>query len=157
MPERIKVPQFNEEAGFYTTKARSKQMSKIRGKDTKPEIQFRKALWAKGYRYRVNYKKLIGKPDIVLNKYKTVIFIDGEFWHGHNWEEKKDKIKSNRGFWIPKIERNMQRDQEVNEILKGQGYTVFRFWEQELKRDFENCFGKVLSHLKNVNTVSKLF
>jgi DNA mismatch endonuclease (patch repair protein) len=98
MPERIKVPQFNEETCFYTTKVRSKQTSKIMGKDTKPEIQFRKALWAKGYRYRVNYKKLIGKPDIVFNKYKTVIFIDGEFWHGYNWEEKKDKIKSNRGF-----------------------------------------------------------
>jgi len=127
MHDRIKVPQFNEEAGFYTTKARSKQMFKIRGKDTKPEIQFRKALWAKGSRYRVNYKKLIGKPDIVLNKYKTVIFIDGVFWHGYNWEEKKDNIKSNRGFWIPKIERNMQRDQEVNEALKDKDTLSFGF------------------------------
>jgi DNA mismatch endonuclease (patch repair protein) len=151
MSERIKVPQFNEEAGFYTTKARSKNMSKIRGQDTKAEIKFRKALWAKGFRYRVNYKKLIGKPDIALNRYKTVIFIDGEFWHGYNWEENKDKIKSNRGFWIPKIERNMQRDREVNEALKEKGFTVFRFWEQELKKDFESCFSMVLGHLKTVN------
>ncbi len=153
MSERIKVPRFNEEAGFYTTKARSKQMSKIRGIDTKAEIKFRKALWAKGYRYRINYKKLIGKPDIVLNKYKTVIFIDGEFWHGHNWEEKKDKIKTNRDFWIPKIERNMQRDQEVNETLKAAGYTVFRFWEKELKEDFEGCFVKVLGYLLSLKNV----
>ncbi len=150
---KIKVPRFNEEAGFYTTKARSKQMSKIRGKDTKPEIKFRNALWAKGYRYRVNYKKLIGKPDIALNKYKTVIFIDGEFWHGHKWEEKKDKIKSNRGFWIPKIERNMQRDREVNEVLKAKGYTVFRFWEQEIKKEFERCFGEVLGHLNSIKSL----
>lgn len=146
---KIKVPRFNEEGGFYTTKARSKQMSKIRGKGTKPEIKFRKVLWANGYRYRVNYKKLIGKPDITLNKHKTVIFIDGEFWHGYKWEEKKDKIKSNRGFWIPKIERNMQRDKEVNEALKEKGYTVFRFWTQELKNDFESCFGEVLRYLNS--------
>lgn len=150
---KIKVPRFNEEAGFYTTNARSKHMSKIRGKDTTPEIKFRKALWAKGYRYRVNYKKLIGKPDIVLNKYKTVIFIDGEFWHGYQWEEKKDKIKSNRGFWIPKIERNMQRDREVNEALKVKGYKVFRFWTQELKKDFDKCFSTVLLHLNSVKSL----
>ena len=77
--ERIKVPRFNEESGFYTTPERSKIMGKIRGKNTKPELAFRKALWQSGYRYRIDYKKLIGKPDIALKKYKTVIFIDGEF------------------------------------------------------------------------------
>ncbi len=145
---KIKVPRFNEESGFYTTKSRSKHMSKIRGKDTKPEIRLRKALWAEGYRYRVNYKKLIGKPDIVFKKYKTVVFIDGEFWHGYNWEEKQHKIKSNRGFWIPKIERNMQRDKEVNVRLEEMGYKVFRFWEYQIKKDFENCVLKVVDHLK---------
>ena len=68
-------------------------MSKIKGKDSKPEVKFRKALWHLGYRYRKNYKKLIGKPDIVFQKYKTVIFIDGEFWHGYKWNEKKENIK----------------------------------------------------------------
>lgn len=145
---KIKVPRFNEKSGFYTTKKRSKHMSKIRGKDTKPEIKFRKALWSKGYRYRVNYKKLAGKPDILFKKYKTVVFIDGEFWHGFNWEEKKAKIKSNRGFWIPKIERNMQRDQEVNNTLEVMGYKVFRFWEHEIKKDFENCLSQVIDHLE---------
>lgn len=145
--ERIKVPRFNEESGFYTTPQRSKIMGKIRGKNTKPELIFRKALWAAGYRYRIDYKKLIGKPDIVLNKYKTVIFIDGEFWHGYNWEARKDKIKSNREFWIPKIERNIQRDKEVNAVLENLGYTIFRFWETDVKKDLDTCLQKVLTSL----------
>lgn len=145
--DKIIVPRFNEESGFYTTRARSRQMSKIRSKNTKPEIIFRKALWNAGYRYRINYKKLMGNPDIVLNRYKTIIFIDGDFWHGYNWKEKRDKIKSNRKFWIPKIERNMQRDREVNFLLKETGYKVFRFWEWEIKKDLTSCLGIVLNHL----------
>ncbi len=147
--ERIKVPRFNEESGFYTTPQRSKIMSKIRGKNTKPELAFRKALYAAGYRYRIDYKKLIGKPDIVLKKYRTVIFIDGEYWHGHNWEERKPKVKTNREFWIAKIERNMQRDREVNKKLDDLNYTVFRFWESEVKKNLENCLNQVISHLEN--------
>src|SRR6056297_1042014 len=147
--ERIKVPRFNEESGFYTTPQRSKIMSKIRGKNTKPELAFRKALYAAGYRYRIDYKKLIGKPDMVLKKYRTVIFIDGEYWHGHNWEERKTKVKTNREFWIAKIERNMQRDREVNKKLDDLNYTVFRFWESEVKKNLENCLNQVISHLEN--------
>ncbi len=145
--ERIIVPRFNEASGFYTTPERSKMMAKIRGKNTKPELVFRKALWAAGYRYRIDYKKLIGKPDIVLKKYKTVIFIDGEFWHGYNWEERKEKIKTNREFWIPKIERNLQRDREVNIALETKGYKVFRFWEKEIKKELDKCLDRVISHL----------
>ncbi len=148
---KIIVPRFNEESGFYTTPERSKIMGKIRGKDTKPELAFRKALWGSGYRYRIANKKLIGKPDIVLNKYKTVIFIDGEFWHGHNWEELKHKLKSNRDFWIPKIERNRQRDQEVNAYLQQQGYTVFRFWAKEIKTQLGRCLYEVLAHLERLS------
>jgi DNA mismatch endonuclease (patch repair protein) len=123
-------------------------MGKIRGKNTKPELAFRNALYAKGYRYRIDYKKLIGRPDIVLKKHKTVIFIDGEFWHGFKWEERKKRIKSNREFWIAKIERNMQRDREVNEELKNQGYKVFRFWESSIKKDLETCLQQVIAHLE---------
>ncbi|MDE3742275.1 very short patch repair endonuclease [Maribacter polysaccharolyticus] len=146
--ERIKVPRFNEESGFYTTPERSKIMGKIRGKNTKPELAFRKALWASGYRYRIDSKKLIGRPDIVLNRYKTVVFIDGEFWHGYHWEERKGKLKSNKAFWIAKIERNMQRDKEVNTELKKLGYTVFRFWDKQIKVDLEGCLQQVLDHLQ---------
>lgn len=152
--ERIKVPRFNEESGFYTTPERSKIMGKIRGKNTKPELAFRKALWQEGYRYRIDYKKLIGKPDIALKKYKTVIFIDGEFWHGHNWKERKHKIKTNREFWIPKIERNIQRDEEVNLALDEMGYKVFRFWETEVKKNLDDCLSLVLDHLEAVKSVS---
>lgn len=147
--ERIKVPRFNEASGFYTTPKRSKIMSKIRGKNTKPELAFRKALYAAGFRYRIDYKKLIGKPDIALKKYKTVIFIDGEYWHGHNWVERKPKVKTNREFWIAKIERNMQRDREVNEELKRMEYKVFRFWESKIKKELESCLAEVLNHLQS--------
>ncbi len=147
--ERIKVPRFNEESGFYTTPERSKIMGKIRGKNTKPELAFRKALWAVGYRYRIDSRKLIGRPDVVLNKYKTVVFIDGEFWHGYNWKERKSKLKTNREFWIAKIERNQQRDAEVNTELKKLGYTVFRFWERQIKKDLDSCLQKVISHLES--------
>lgn len=146
--ERIIVPRFNEASGFYTTPERSKIMGKIHGKNTKPELQFRRALWAAGYRYRIDYWKLIGKPDIVLNKYKTVVFIDGEFWHGYNWEERKHKIKTNREFWIPKIERNLQRDREVNAALETLGFRVFRFWEQEIKKELDSCLKLVITHLR---------
>ena len=146
---RIKVPRFNDESGFYTTKQRSKQMSRIRAKNTRPEIMFRKALWKTGFRYRLNYKKLPGKPDLMLKKYKTVIFVDGSFWHGYNWAEKKGKIKSNRGFWIPKIERNMQRDREVNQQLEELGYKVFRFWEHEIKKELSRCIDEVVLHLRS--------
>lgn len=149
--ERIKVPRFNEESGFYTTPERSKIMGKIRGRNTQPELTFRKALYAKGYRYRIDYKKLIGKPDIVLKKHKTVIFIDGEYWHGQNWAERKPKVKTNREFWIAKIERNMQRDGEVNTELERLGYKVFRFWETEIKKELDNCLQKVISHVEQTS------
>ena len=153
--ERIKVPRFNEESGFYTTPQRSKIMSKIKGKNTKPELAFRKVLYAAGYRYRIDYKKLIGKPDIVLPKYKTVIFIDGEYWHGKNWEERKPKVKTNREFWIAKIERNIQRDHEVNHELKRLGYTVFRLWESEIKKNLDECLAITLKHLQAIQMSTK--
>ncbi len=144
---KIKVPRFNEASGFYTTKKRSKIMCKIRGKNTKTELLFRKALWKKGIRYRVDNKKLPGKPDVSIQKYKLAIFIDGEFWHGYNWDERKDNIKSNRDFWVPKIERNMQRDREVNQQLMDMGYTVFRFWEKEIKNELNICINDVLVYI----------
>ncbi|WP_203295556.1 very short patch repair endonuclease [Luteirhabdus pelagi] len=145
--EPIKVPRFSEEEGFYTTKNRSKIMSKIRGRNTKPELLLRKALWAKGLRYRVDSKVLPGKPDISIQKYKLAIFVDGSFWHGYNWDERKDTIKKNRRFWIPKIERNMQRDREVNHMLQQKGYRIFRFWEHEVKKNLNSCVHDILAYI----------
>ncbi|MDO5972208.1 very short patch repair endonuclease [Flavivirga aquimarina] len=144
---KIKVPRFNEESGFYTTKKRSKMMSKIRGKNTKPEIHFRRALWKKGVRYRVDSKQLPGRPDVSIKKYRLAIFIDGEYWHGYNWDERKEKLKTNRDFWIPKIERNIQRDREVNQHLRDMGYTIFRFWAYEIKNNLKTCINDVMMYL----------
>lgn len=122
-------------------------MSKIRGKNTKPELLFRKALWKEGLRYRVDSKQLPGRPDVSIKKYKLAIFIDGEFWHGYNWDERKAKLKSNRDFWIPKIERNMQRDREVNQQLREMDFTVFRFWVHEVKDNLKTCINDVMMYL----------
>jgi DNA mismatch endonuclease, patch repair protein len=145
--EVIQVPKFEEAQGFYTTKKRSEHMAKIKGKDTKPELALRKALHRKGIRYRVHVKQLPGSPDVANISKRFVVFIDGEFWHGFNWEEKKGEIKSNRGFWIPKIERNRQRDAENNEALEKMGFKVFRFWESQVKKDIEGCVGQVAAFL----------
>lgn len=126
-------------------------MSKIKGKNTKPEITLRKALWAIGIRYKIDYSKLPGKPDIVSIKNKIAIFIDGEFWHGYNWEEKKKRIKTNRDFWIPKIERNMQSDEENNVKLQKLGYHVFRFWEHDIKKNLEECLKQIIDRIADGN------
>tara|TARA_R100000935_G_scaffold57968_1_gene93377 strand:+ start:5336 stop:5854 length:519 start_codon:yes stop_codon:yes gene_type:complete len=145
----IKVPRFEESAGFYTTKKRSRIMGKIRSKNTKPELLFRRALWAKGVRYRVNNKKLPGTPDISIQKYNLAIFIDGEFWHGYNWDVTKKRLKTNREFWIPKIERNMQKDAQVNQQLTDLGFTVFRFWEGEIKKNLTKCVDDVVGYINS--------
>jgi len=141
----IKVPRFEASNGFYTTKARSSLMAKIKAKNTSPEILFRKALWKEGIRYRVHNAKLPGNPDIFISKHNIVIFIDGGFWHGYDWENKKNRIKSNRDFWIAKIERNMQRDKANNEKLRTQGYMVFRFWEKDIKKNLQDCISSITS------------
>ena len=150
--QKIKVPTFNEKEGFYTTKKRSKVMSKIRSQNTKPEILFRKRLWEKGIRYRISNKNIIGKPDITIKKYKVAIFIDGIFWHGYKWEDRKPKLKSNREYWIPKIERNIQRDKEVNKKLSDEGWQVIRFWEHEVKDNIETCTEKVINLITSLKT-----
>ncbi|MBS1772412.1 MAG: very short patch repair endonuclease [Bacteroidetes bacterium] len=132
--------------GFDTTRERSELMKKIRSINTTPEILLRKAIWNLGYRYRINVSKLPGKPDIVINKYKLIIFIDGEFWHGYKWKDKKPKIKANREYWIKKIEGNMARDKINTKKLTERGYTILRFWEHEIKKDLQTCLSKILMH-----------
>ena len=124
-----------------TKEQRHKNMSRIKGKDTGIEIKLRKALWHKGYRYRKNYKKLPGNPDIVLIKYKIAIFCDGEFFHGKNWEELREHLKNgnNSQFWISKIARNIDRDDEVNKKLNAMGWTVLRFWGEDIKKHLDEC------------------
>ena len=118
-------------------------MRKIKAKNTTPEIILRKALWNEGIRYRKENKGITGNPDIAIKKYKLAIFIDGEFWHGYKWQEKKRKIKSNREYWIKKIEKNIARDKKNNLLLKEQDWIVLRFWEHEIKKELNKCVNKV--------------
>lgn len=117
----------------------SYNMKQIKNKDSKIEILLRKELWKRGLRYRKNTNKVFGHPDIAFIGEKIAVFCDSEFWHGFNWEEKKKEIKSNKEFWINKIERNMQRDIEVNTRLNEDGWTVLRFWGKDIKKDTAKC------------------
>ena len=116
-------------------------MKNIHGKDTKIEVILRKALWSKGYRYRKNYKKLPGSPDIALTKYKIAIFCDGEFFHGKDWDTLKKRLEksNNSEFWINKISRNIERDDEINKKLDFEGWTVIRFWGEDIKKHTDEC------------------
>lgn len=147
--EKIIVPRFKKENGYTTSESRSKLMAKIKAKNTTPELMLRTALWKFNIRYRLHNKQLPGNPDIVNKKYKFVIFVDGEFWHGFEWEKKKERISSNRSFWIPKIERNMQRDVENNNRLENMGYKVFRFWERAIKKDMHSCIEQIANYITN--------
>ncbi len=113
-------------------KKRSEIMSRIRSRDSKIEVSFRKWLWAQGFRYRKNSEKYFGKPDIVLPKYKTVIFIDSCFWHGCKQHCRLPSTR--RKFWKDKIERNKQRDKEVNRHYRKIEWKVIRVWEHDLKK-----------------------
>jgi len=126
-----------------TKEQRSKNMRAVKNKDSKIELKLRKALWERGYRYRKNFKDLEGKPDIVLTTYKLVIFCDSEFWHGFDWDNKKKEIKSNKKFWINKIESNIDRDKKVNNVLKNAGWQVIRFWGKEIEKDTEKCIERI--------------
>ena len=122
-------------------KQRHDNMSHIRGKDTSIEIKLRKALWEKGYRYRKNYKKLPGSPDIAITKYKLAISCDSEFFHGKDWDILKPRLSrgSNPDFWIKKIERNKQRDDENDKKLLFLGWTVIHFWGKDILKRTDEC------------------
>lgn len=121
-----------------TSEQRRKNMQRIRSKDTKAELQLRKALYHKGYRYRKNWKALPGHPDIALTKQKIAIFCDGEFFHGKDFDKKKP-VDHNHDYWDAKIRRNMDRDLEVTRQLRAMGWTVIRFWDSEVIKTLDNC------------------
>ena len=117
----------------------SLNMRRVKNKDSAIELALRKELWNRGLRYRKNVKTVYGKPDIAFIGKKIAVFCDSEFWHGYAWEITQDEFQSRRDFWIPKIERNIQRDKEVNEKLRSEGWIVLRFWGKEIKRDVATC------------------
>ena len=123
----------------HTPEQRRKNMQAIKNKDSQIELLLRNELWKRGLRYQKNRADIFGKPDIVFKGKKIAIFCDSEFWHGYNWEERKKDFKSHQEFWIPKIERNMERDTEVTNKLEYEGWTVLRFWDNEIKKETEKC------------------
>lgn len=137
-----------------TPEQRHKNMVAVRNKDTRIELLLRKELWSRGIRYRKNVTKIFGKPDIAFIGKKVAVFCDSEFWHGFNWEVKKYDIKSRKEFWIPKIERNIERDKEVNQSLQEQGWTVLRFWGKDIKRDPAACADLIVKVLKEKDLCS---
>lgn len=129
-------------ADRITVEQRKKCMRSIKSRDTGIEKALRLALWHKGYRYRKNYAKLPGKPDIVFTQYGIAIFCDSEFFHGKDWENSllpQLKRGSNSDFWINKISRNMERDKQVTAQLEAAGWVVLRFWGEEIKKSLPAC------------------
>ncbi len=124
---------------YDTDEATSNRMSRVKLKHGDAETAIAKALWHEGYRYWLNYKKLPGSPDIAIQKYRIAVFIDGEFWHGFDWENRKAKLKRNREYWIEKIEENMARDLRVDKELVALGWIPIHFWSKEVKKDFTEC------------------
>lgn len=127
-----------------TTPEISKRMANVSLKGGKSETALAKELWHTGIRYRKNYRKLPGSPDIAITKYKIAIFVDGEFWHGHDWENRKEKLKSNKEYWVEKIEENLERDKRNDRLLKEQGWIPLHFWEKEAKKDIEGCVARII-------------
>ncbi len=122
----------------------SKIMSSIRSKNTKPEIMLRKALWRKNYRYRVNYKELPGKPDIVFTRQKVVVFCDGDFWHGHNWavrgmDSLEEELAGYSPYWQNKIRKNVERDIREDKELWNLGWRVVRIWTSDIEKYLDEC------------------
>lgn len=114
-------------------------MKKVKSKDSKIEITLRKELWKRGLRYQKNVNSIFGKPDIVFKGKKVAVFCDSEFWHGYNWSVRKNDIKSNKSFWLEKIERNIERDLEVTIRLRDDGWIVLRFWGKEILKNTKEC------------------
>ena len=123
----------------HTPEQRRKNMQAVKNKDSQIELLLRQELWSRGLRYRKNVNRIYGKPDIVFIGKKVAVFCDSEFWHGYDWEERKKDFKSHQEFWIPKIERNMERDAEVTATLESEGWTVLRFWGNEIKKNTAQC------------------
>lgn len=133
----------------HTPEQRKKNMQAIRCKDTSIELLLRKELWGRGLRYRKNVRTLPGKPDIVFLRKKVAIFCDSEFWHGYDWETRKSQIKTNREYWIPKIERNIEHDKEVNFALEELGWKVLRFWGKDIQNNLSKCADMVEETIKS--------
>ena len=137
-----------------TPRQRHKAMKNIKSKNTSIELLLRKALWQRGYRYRKNYKKLPGSPDIALTKYKIAVFCDGELFHGKDWNKKlrpKLLMGNNADFWVHKVDRNIQRDIKNDDALMMMGWTVLHFWGLDIQKDLGKCVKVIENTVKEIS------
>lgn len=128
---------------YDSTPETRKRMSNVKLKGGKAEALLAKALWHRGYRYRKNDKRLPGSPDVAILRYRIAIFVDGEFWHGKDWEVRKARLKRNREYWIEKIEENMARDIRNDQLLTQAGWTPIHFWEKEVISNLSACIAEI--------------
>lgn len=142
---------------YITTPDIRNRMSCVHLKHGKSETILAKALWREGYRYRLNYRALPGSPDIAILKYNLAVFVDGEFWHGYHWPERKEKLKANREYWIEKIEENRARDLRNDQLLIDMGWTPIHFWEKEVKKDLDGCLRTIETYAmrKHIDALQK--
>ena len=129
---------------YDTTPEIRKRMSKVQLKGGKAETVLAKLLWSLGFRYRKNYKKLPGSPDIAILKYQIAIFVDGEFWHGKEWKTRKARLRHNREYWIEKIEEDVARDDRVDGELQNLGWIPIHFWEKDVLKTPDKCVSEVI-------------
>lgn len=135
-----------------TKEQRRKNMQAVKSSGSKIETLLAKSLFALGLRYRKNDKTVFGKPDLSFKKYKIAIFVDSEFWHGKNWEIRKFDHKTNKDFWHSKIQRNIERDKEVNNQLFKEGWLVLRFWGKDITKNLRNCTDLILKSINETKS-----
>lgn len=129
----------------------SKRMSHVKTKKNSAEVMLAKSLWHKGHRYRLNYKELPGSPDIALTKYRIAIFIDGEFWHGKDFEQRKTKLKNNKDYWIEKIQENIDRDLKNDKLLRQMEWYPIHFWSNDVIKYCNQCVEEVICLIDDIN------
>lgn len=134
---------------------RKNTMKLVKSKGTQIELLLAKSLWNLGYRYRKNDKTVFGKPDLTLKRFKIAIFVDGEFWHGKDWEIRKHDHKTNQAFWHAKIERNIQRDKEVTEKLTSDGWKVLRFWGDDVTKNLRTCIDIITNTINETKELNQ--
>ena len=138
-----------------TKEQRRKNMKAVKATGSKIETNLAKEVWRLGHRYRKNDKTVFGKPDLTMKRYKLAIFVDSEFWHGKDWKNHRQDLKSNQDFWFKKIERNIQRDKEVNDFLLKSGWKVLRFWGQDVIKNLRNCTDKIIEVINETKRENK--
>lgn len=141
--------------GKLTLAQRRKNMQAVKSTGSKIELALAKELWSLGYRYRKNDKTVFGKPDLTMKRYKLAIFIDSEFWHGKDWKKRKFEHKSNVEFWHNKIQRNIERDREVNKYLAKEGWKVLRFWGLDITNNLRTCTDKIIKSINEIKSEHK--